>query len=77
MFDQLSASAITGFLPALQYKIPFIGAVDVKLYVVAFLTFIFLTAIFWVLRMIVLVRVKALAQKTSGSFDDVVVDAIE
>ena len=77
MFDQLSANAITTILPEMTYDLPLLGETDVRLFVAAGITFLALTALFWVIRQVVLVRAKSLAQKTAGSLDDTVVRAVE
>lgn len=77
MFDLLSASAITALLPELTYNLPFLGEVNFQAYLGAIIVFVGLTIFFWVLRMVVLRHVKVLTKKTSGSFDDMIVDAIE
>jgi small-conductance mechanosensitive channel len=77
MFDQLTASVISASLPEIIYTIPFFGTVDFRLYIAALVTFIALTVLFWVLRMVILVKAKSLAIRTTGTFDDAVVEAIE
>lgn len=76
MFDTLSANVITAALPNLTYSLPYFGTVDFSKIVSATLVFLVLTGLFWLIRMIVLVRMKALASKTSSTFDDVIVDSI-
>lgn len=77
MFDNLSASAINAVLPNLTYTVPFFGEYDFTKVVAATLVFLGLTTLFWFIRIVVLFRAKALAKKTVGQFDDVIVDAIE
>lgn len=77
MFDQLSASAITAMMPNLTYSLPFLGEIDFQSYLGAVIVFVGLTVFFWVLRIVVLRHVKVLAQKTSGSFDDMIVEAVD
>lgn len=77
MFDNLSASAIHAVLPNLTYTVPLIGMYDFTKVVAASLVFVSLTALFWFIRIVVLFRAKALAKKTVGRFDDVIVEAIE
>ena len=57
MFDQLSASAIAALLPEMMYTVPYFGMVDVRYIAAAGLVFIGLTALFWLLRMVILPRV--------------------
>lgn len=77
MFDQLSANAIGAFFPNLTYTLPYFGELNLQLFLASAATFCILTALFWLLRMVVLVRMKAIADKIPGSFDDVVVEAIQ
>ena len=77
MFDQLSANLITAYLPALNYTLPFIGEVNLGKPLAALVIFFGLTAIFWFLRMVILIRLKAIAAKTSNNFDDVLIEIIE
>jgi small-conductance mechanosensitive channel len=77
MIDNLTASALTAVLPNLTYTVPFIGEYDFAKVVSAALVFAGLTALFWFIRIVVLFRAKALAQKTVGEFDDVIVASIE
>lgn len=76
MGDALSASAILGYLPNLTYGVPYAGEVDFTRPVAALIVFSLLTAFFWLLRMVVLVRAKALFAKTKTTVDDVFIDAI-
>lgn len=77
MFDQLSANALTAWLPNLTYTIPYFGDVDFTQIVSATIVFVALTAFFWLLRMVVLVRLRVLASKTSGTFDDLIVEVVQ
>jgi len=77
MYDQLSANAIMAMLPDLAYTIPYFGTVDFQRVVAAALVFIGLTLLFWLIRAVVLQRVKRLAQKTTATIDDVFVGAVE
>jgi len=77
MFDTLTASVLSAVLPNLTYTLPFIGAYDFTKVVSATVVFLVLTALFWILRMVVLIRAKALAAKTTGKFDDAIVRSVE
>lgn len=57
--------------------VPFYGAYDFTTIVQASIVFVVLTILFWLLRIVILKRAKALSKKTSGHFDDVIVKAIE
>jgi len=77
MIDNLTAAALDAVLPSLTYTVPFIGEYDFTKVVSAVLVFAGLTALFWFIRIVVLFRAKALAKKTVGTFDDVIVASIE
>ncbi len=77
MLDNLSANAISAFLPNLTYTIPFVGEYDFTKIVGAAITFVTLTLVFWLIRIVLLHRLKNLAAKTTATFDDVFVDAVE
>lgn len=77
MFENLEANAVTALLPEMSYNLPYVGTIDIRLFVAAGAVFVGLTAIFWVIRIVILQRARQLAQKTSGTFDDVIVDAVE
>lgn len=77
MNEQFLANVVNAYLPDLVYTVPFIGEYDFREIAGAAIVFIGLTLVFWLIRMVVLVRLEALAKKTKGSFDDVLVDAVE
>jgi small-conductance mechanosensitive channel len=77
MLDNLTANAINAFLPNLTYTLPWIGEYDFTKIVSAGLVFVGLTVLFWFVRTVFLIRAKALAQKTTGTFDDALVEAVE
>jgi small-conductance mechanosensitive channel len=77
MFENLTASTVTAFLPALNYTLPYLGEVDLAKPVTALIIFFGLTLIFWFVRMVILIRVKAIAKKTTNSFDDAVISLVE
>lgn len=76
MTDMFSANVITAMMPQLVYAVPYVGEIDFTKVVAAGGVFLALTAFFWLLRMVVLVRLRSLALKTNGSFDDTLVDAV-
>lgn len=75
--DYLSASAIIALFPEMNYQLPFIGQFDFRLIVAALTVVVALNILFWLLRRIVIVRLKALSVKTSTDIDDTVVSAVE
>jgi small-conductance mechanosensitive channel len=77
MLEQFSSSIIALYIPVMNYTLPFFGEVNIQRPVTAACVFIGLTILFWFLRMVVLNRAKSLAAKTSGSFDDVLVEIIQ
>jgi len=76
MFDSLS-NGLLAQIPAATFVIPFIGDVDGQRLNTAVLLFVGITALCWFIRLVVLVRLRYLAEKTNQQFDDTVVTAIE
>ena len=76
MFET-ATSAIAQYIPVATVSLPLVGAIDIQKAAVAAILFIGLTAIFWFVRMIVLVRLEVLAKRSSAQFDDTFVDAIK
>lgn len=70
------ANVIAAYIPALEATLPFVGTVDVRPYVIAFVVFVVLTAIFWVVRKVVLARLEVLAKKTSNDIDDLFIGIV-
>lgn len=77
MIDQFSANAITAIMPNLTYSFPYFGEINFERVVAAVVVFIVLMISFWLLRMVFLRHAKTLASKTAGTFDDVIVAAIQ
>ena len=76
MFETAS-SAIAQYVPAATVALPIVGTIDLQKLIVATILFTGLTVIFWFIRMVLLVRLESLANKTSKHFDDVIVNAIK
>tara|TARA_B100002051_G_scaffold274234_1_gene314883 strand:+ start:6656 stop:7768 length:1113 start_codon:yes stop_codon:yes gene_type:complete len=76
MFENLSANLITAHMPTLSATLPLLGEVDVTKLVAGGIIFVALTLIFWFVRMVVLLRVKALAAKTKTNLDDAVIGIV-
>lgn len=76
MRDFLSTEFIKNLLPDLAYTLPYLGAVDFTLPLAALVVFVALNAVFWLLRRIIIERLKALSAKTSTDIDDVFIDAV-
>jgi len=77
MIDTLIIRALNAYLPNLTYTVPFIGEYDFTKIVSAGLVFMALTGLFWLIRTVVLYRLKQLSEKTAVKFDDAIVAAVE
>jgi small-conductance mechanosensitive channel len=77
MFENLSASAITALIPNLNYTLPYLGEVDLTRPVASLIIFLGLTLVFWFVRMVLLIRLKAIAVKTTNNFDDALIEVVE
>jgi small-conductance mechanosensitive channel len=76
MFDFLSVTYWEETFPALSYSLPFLGGVDLLRIIGALTVFILLTAIFWLIRKVVLNRLRKLSEKTSTNIDDAFIDIV-
>lgn len=74
--DTFSASAIVGYLPVMAFPLPFFGTIDITPFVAALVIFLTLTFIFWVLRALVLTRLRAWSRLTSVDIDDAAISAV-
>jgi small-conductance mechanosensitive channel len=77
MFDKILTSFIPDFVPEMTYTLPFLGEVNLEKLISASIVFVGLTFIFWFIRMILLHRIKALAEKTDNNLDDTFVEMIQ
>jgi small-conductance mechanosensitive channel len=77
MFENLSTSSITALFPALNYTLPYLGEVNLAKPLTALILFLGLTLIFWFVRMVLLIRIKIIAKKTSNNFDDALIGLVE
>lgn len=77
MSDYLSANAISAFVPELYFNLPVIGVVNLQLLIIALIVFFGLNFLFWLIRGVVIDRLKHLSTKTSTDIDDVLVSAVE
>lgn len=75
--NNLAASAITAIFPNLTYTVPLLGEYDFTKVVSAGVIFFGLTFLFWLLRTVVLIRIKRIASRTTTTFDDTLVGAVE
>lgn len=76
MFETAS-SALAQYIPEVSVALPLVGTIDVQKLIIAAGIFVGLTALFWFVRLIVLVRLEALSKKTNQQLDDTVVEAIQ
>jgi small-conductance mechanosensitive channel len=76
MFDTAS-SALAQYVPAAMVNVPLLGLIDIQKLLVAVILFLGISAIAWFVRLVLLTRLEALAQKTTQQFDDTVVAAIQ
>lgn len=72
MNEQLAA-----LLPSMQYNLPYLGTTDVAPYVTAVLVFLVAIAVFRIVQMVIVSRLKAFSRKTTTDVDDVVIGAVE
>jgi len=77
MVDYFSTTTITELLPAAILTLPYLGEINFSVPFVAIFVFFSLTLFFWLLRKVVLKRIKLLASKTKIDFDEALVGAIE
>ncbi len=77
MNEYFITKAISAFIPDLTYEVPYLGAVDFTPFVAATTIFVLLTIVFWLIRRVVLVRLKAFSAKTAIKSDDVIIEAVE
>ncbi len=65
------------YIPNITYQFPLIGEVNFQPFLMALAIFIVLNALFWAIRKIVIVRLKAISERTSTTFDDALIDAAQ
>lgn len=75
--NYLSTSTLVALLPAIEVNFPFVGLVDLRLYILAFVTFVLLNILFWALRKVVIIRLESLSSRTTTDIDDTVVQAVK
>ncbi len=77
MFDNIYYTITNTLSIDNSYNLPVLGEVMIDKFILATITFVALWIIFWIIRMVLLGRAKALAAKTSATFDDAFVEVIE
>lgn len=63
-------------LPAMVYYVPYLGEVDLGPYTLSAILFVGTTFFFWLVRAVVLVRLRALSKRTSTDVDDMLIRAV-
>jgi len=76
MFDT-ATSSVAALIPSMIVTLPFLGEVDIQYAVIAAIIFTVLSAFFWLVRTVILVRLESLAHRTAAQFDDTIVAAIK
>lgn len=74
--EQFSATALLGYMPAMYFPLPFIGVKDISPFLLVLILFFGTTLVFWFIRAVLLVRLKALSTRTSTDIDDVFIRAV-
>jgi small-conductance mechanosensitive channel len=77
MHDYIANNLINRFVPELIYELPILGVIDVTKLLAALTIFFGLTFIFWLIRKVVLVRLRRLSKKTATRSDDVVIETVQ
>lgn len=67
---------IVNVMPIISISLPFFGALNLTPFLLAMALFTLIQLSFYVVKQIILVRLRAVAGRTSFTFDDVIVDAI-
>ena len=67
---------LTEQMPDVIFTVPYLGVFDATPYLLAFGLFIAITVFFWVVQTIVLVRLRALSERTKTDIDDVLIEAV-
>lgn len=75
--DSTSTDMITAQLPAISVQIPYLGNLDVTLFIVATLLFVCSALAFKFIQFIVVGRLHRLSERTDTAIDDVVVAAVQ
>lgn len=76
MLESLQLEALLAHAPDLTVTFPWLGQINLTPYLFALGVFIVLNFFFWLVRTIVLVRLKALSTRTSTDVDDMLINAV-
>lgn len=74
--ELFSANVIMSNISPMYFRLPFFGLTDVAPYIAAFVIFAAFTVFFWLVRHVVLARLKSLSRRTENDIDDAVIDAV-
>lgn len=77
MNEQYLANVIEALTPILVLDVPYFGMTDFSPLIMAVVIFIILTGLFWLIRRVLLGRLKVLSKKTESTSDDVIIEAVE
>jgi len=58
------------------YNVPFLGTIDLSKYTLVLFLFVGTTIFFWLIRAVVIVRLRKLSERTSTDVDDVLIQAV-
>lgn len=76
MADYFSTTTLTEFFETMGYTLPFLENAYLTKIALSALVFLILTATFWLIRKVLLNRLKKLVGKTSTNIDDALVDVV-
>ncbi len=69
-------SFITAYIPVVSFSLPWVGMLDMTMYVVAVVVFLSLIVFFKFLKTIIIGRLHAFSKKTHTDIDDVIIESI-
>ncbi len=77
MINDYITNRISSLIPNLSYEVPFLGVVDFTNILSALVIFIALTLLFWIIRRVVLIRLRMIAKRTDTEADDIMIAAVQ
>ena len=77
MINNYISELLNSWIPNLTYNLPVFGQVDLTSTLTALIVFVGLTLLFWLIRHVVLIRLKRLARHTDTGVDDVAIAAVQ
>lgn len=75
--DAFSANAILGYVPTTTVTLTYFGTVNLTPFIAALGVFVVLTALFALVRHVVIVRLMSLSRHTKTDIDDAVINAVQ